>query len=275
MRLVWECETFAGIGLMSESQQEICWADGTDILFYTNDAMLHQADRWSGWILFFTRLQENDIFTLSKSHLSQFLRLFFLINEPLIALGLVTNVLLIVFDLLTSSNWVSRLCWITLGWLSSVVDLTQRFQQFSPEIFLHILRAVALGAASLLVFNRARGVCAHSSPSPVCIAGLRLGKWCVPLRQVTNARSIGQMLHHQDHHIWSEVTEWGSKSRSHLSLILTPFLESVVQTEGTPSKCVGHILRRATGLITLIFIGLHASRDHIHQCISEEPPHVQ
>lgn len=125
------------------------------------------------------------------------------------------NVLLIVFDLLTTSNWVYPLCRIMLGWLSSVVYLTQRFQQFSPEIFLHILRGfVYLGfqfntAAFLLVFHRLCGFFLtkitgdiHSSPSPVCIPGLRL------------AHLMLQMLHHQGHHIWSEATEWGSKSRS-------------------------------------------------------------
>lgn len=38
----------------------ICRADGSYILFYINDATLHQAGRWSGWKLFFTRLQENE-----------------------------------------------------------------------------------------------------------------------------------------------------------------------------------------------------------------------
>lgn len=106
----------------------ICRADGSYILFYINDATLHQAERWSGRKLFFTRPQENE-----KNNISvNFLRWFFWINEPLKSAGSVTNVLLIVFDLPASPNWVCRPRWIMRGWLSSFLFPNAASSAFFP-----------------------------------------------------------------------------------------------------------------------------------------------
>lgn len=46
-----------------------------------------------------------------------------------------------------------------------------------------------------------------------------LRKRCALLRSPTNAHLMWQMLHHQGLHIWSEVTEWVTKSPSLLGQV--------------------------------------------------------
>lgn len=170
-----------------------------------------------------------------------------------------TNVLLIVFDLLASPNWVCRPRWIMLGWLSSFVYPNAASSAFSPRSSLNIslfLKSRAFKfnkAADLLEVTRACGVWAvvkpltsviQSFPSLICVPGR---KWRVLLRSVTNARLMWQMLHHQGHHIWSGVTEWGRKSQSHLGQILSPpSLLSIAQNKSTrPNTSVKYWKMRA------------------------------
>lgn len=177
----------------------ICRADGSYILFYINDATLHQAERWSGRKLFFTRPQENE-----KNNISvNFLRWFFWINEPLKSAGSVTNVLLIVFDLPASPNWVCRPRWIMRGWLSSFLFPNAASSAFFPwklpeyiaRLFFVFLKSRAFKfnkAADLLEVTTARGVWAavkpltwviRSFPSLICVPARGPGSgasFCAP-----------------------------------------------------------------------------------------------